>query len=149
MKRAPAFHFKDLEIRDVGTMECPSHLTLFERTGLMHKTFLALVDQWSPKICVLEQAFLGKNVQSALKLGQVRGAFMAAAYQKGVHVIEMTPSHIKKTITGNGRATKPDVCLALKALCGFDRGHLSFDASDALAIAICGGLSGHQALTKP
>lgn len=132
---------RDFEVLDAGALKAPLDLPHAERIGLLHEALHELLIKYQPKVCVVERVFVDKNPNSAIKLGEVRGAFIAACGRAGVEVDEITPAEVKKTITGNGRADKEMVSLALEALMGFERGRLPHDVTDALAISLCFGLS--------
>jgi len=89
-----------------------------------------------PERLSLEEAFFAKNVQSALKLGMVRGVIMLAAQQEGIEVFEYSPLLIKQTVTGYGRAEKEQVRQMVKTQLRLDMPPDPIDASDALAAAI-------------
>ena len=95
-----------------------------------------LMDRLEPGVVVIEAAFYGANVRSALVLGHVRGALMVAAVARGIEVVKYSPREIKLGVTGNGGAAKEQVAhmvrrlLALAELPGAD-------AADALAGALC------------
>lgn len=130
----------DFVVLEAGVLRADPRLASEVRIGLLHEALHQLIVQHEPEVCVLEKAFYDKNVSSAIKLGEVRGAFIAACARSKVKVEEISPAEVKKTIAGHGRAEKEQVSLALKALLGFDRGHLPHDATDALAISLCFGL---------
>lgn len=134
--RTPA----DFRILDAGVLRPDPKLGYAARIALLHGALFDLIAEFRPSVCVLEKAFFDKNVSSAMRLGEVRGAFIAAAGRGGAAIEEITPAEVKKTLTGNGRADKEQVALTLKTLLGFDRGHLPHDVSDALAICLCYGL---------
>lgn len=92
--------------------------------------------EYRPDGISLEKLFFAKNVQSALKLGQVRGVALLAAAEHGVEVHEYTAAEIKSAVVGFGRATKPQVQMMIAALLDV-AGRVPADASDALAAAIC------------
>lgn len=96
---------------------------------------------WKPEVAAAEDVFFAKNAQSALKLGQARGAALAAATMHGLQVFEYSPTLIKQTLTSSGRADKTQVMTMVKMILGASlqkAGDLErHDASDALAIAIC------------
>jgi len=116
-------------------------LSFGERIGLLHEALYDLVVEWKPDLVIMEDAFFGANARSALKLGMARGALLAAVSRTGLPVKEVSPTHVKKTVTGSGAADKEKISLALKALIGFERGNLPYDATDALAIALCYGVT--------
>jgi len=80
---------------------------------------------------------VARNAQSALKLGQVRGAVMVAAVGRGLDVMEFTPAEIKVAVTGHGRAEKVQVQRMVKVLLGLPGVPEPHDAADALAVALC------------
>lgn len=131
---------RDFTVVEAGALKADPSLTHGERIGLLHEALHELIVRHAPTVCVLEKAFADKNVSSAIKLGEVRGAFIAACARSSVPTREITPAEVKKTITGNGRAEKELVSLSLRALMGFDRGDLPHDVTDALAIGLCYGL---------
>jgi crossover junction endodeoxyribonuclease RuvC len=94
-----------------------------------------VIAQHTPDSSVVEEVFVAANPRSALVLGQARGAILAAVARAGVPVNEYTPARIKRSVTGNGRATKQQVKTMVKRLLSLDRVPAS-DAADALAAAI-------------
>lgn len=98
-----------------------------------------LVEQYCPDEMSIEAPFFGKNVQSMLKLGRAQGVAMAAALGRQVPITEYEPRKIKMSITGNGAASKEQVCEMLVRILGIPRENLlpKLDATDALAAALC------------
>lgn len=88
-----------------------------------------------PDSVAVESAFLGKSVSSAFVLGQARGVCLSVAGHFGCEVAEYAPRTIKKALTGSGAADKLQVQSFLRQVYGVQQA--SFDACDALAIAIC------------
>tara|TARA_B100000683_G_scaffold89236_1_gene88024 strand:+ start:10012 stop:10563 length:552 start_codon:yes stop_codon:yes gene_type:complete len=103
---------------------------IFERT-------VQLVEEYRPDEVSLESPFFGKNVQSMLKLGRAQGVAMAAALYKDVPIFEYTPKKIKKSITGNGNASKAQVASMLQSLLKISEMPKHLDATDGLAAAVC------------
>ena len=103
---------------------------IFERT-------VHLVDQYKPDEVSLESPFFGKNVQSMLKLGRAQGVAMAAALYRDIPIFEYTPKKIKKSITGNGNASKNQVAAMLESLFKIKEMPKHLDATDGLAAATC------------
>jgi len=103
---------------------------IFERT-------LALVEEYNPDELAIEAPFYGKNVQSMLKLGRAQGVAMAAALYRDIPIFEYTPLQIKKSITGNGNASKEQVAAMLENLLTFKETPEYLDATDGLAAAVC------------
>lgn len=95
-----------------------------------------LVEEYQPTEIAIERVFVNKNPDSALKLGQARGAALCGAFSSTVEVFEYSPRQVKMAVVGTGAADKPQVQHMVKALLRLD-GRLNADAADALAIALC------------
>lgn len=139
----------DFRVVDAGILKPSGQLSLIERIGHMHEALYELLAQWQAHFIGIEKAFVGVNAASAIKLGEARGALMTAARRHRLPIFEMTPNQVKKTVTGAGHAEKKQVSLALRTLIQFEHGHLPFDVSDAVAIALTLGLSLHGLLPAP
>ena len=85
----------------------------------------------------LETAFYGKNIQSTLKLGHVRGVALLCAEQYGLPIAEYSPREIKRSVTGNGAAAKQQVSYMVRTLLGIREEFRHLDEADSLALAIC------------
>lgn len=96
-----------------------------------------LVDEFHPDEVALEAPFYGKNVQSMLKLGRAQGVAMAAALSRQVPIIEYAPKKVKQVVTGNGNASKEQVAKMLMQIFHLREQPKLWDASDALAVAVC------------
>jgi crossover junction endodeoxyribonuclease RuvC len=96
----------------------------------------AIIAQYQPTAVAVENVFLAKNAQSALKLGQARGAAIVAAVSLGLPVFEYTALQVKQAVVGTGRAEKTQVQHMIKALLNLPE-VAQEDASDALAVAVC------------
>ncbi len=115
-----------------------------ERLVIIHTALVRIIREWSPLALSLEKAFVARNVQSALRLGEARGVALLAAAQTGLVVAEYNPTEIKTAVAGYGRAGKEQVQKVVYALLRGDpaRGApaglpASYDATDALAAALC------------
>jgi crossover junction endodeoxyribonuclease RuvC len=96
-----------------------------------------VINQFHPDEFAIETVFYGKNVQSALKLGHARGVAILAAVNHQIPTTEYSPREIKKAVTGNGAASKQQVQFMVKSQLKLREAPKFFDASDALAIALC------------
>ena len=132
---------RDFVILGAGAVKANPRLSCVERIGFLHEAFYVLVDEWRPTICAMEKSFVGINFNSSLRLGEARGALISAMHRRSIPLVELTPTRVKHVITGRGQASKEEVALALRALLQFERGNLPYDVSDALAIALCYGMS--------
>ena len=98
-----------------------------------------VLDRCPPDECAIEMPVYGRNPQSMLKLGRAQAAAMLAALNRQIPVTQYTPKEVKKSVTGNGNASKEQVWYMIKALLAItdDDPRLGLDASDALAVALC------------
>jgi len=95
-----------------------------------------LVIEHQPDEVAIERIFMHRNADSALKLGQARGAALCATFAVLTNVFEYAPREIKQAVVGTGAAEKTQVQLMVKRLLKLD-GKLGADAADAIAIALC------------
>lgn len=95
-----------------------------------------MIDEHAPAQVAIEQVFVSKNPSSALKLGQARGAAIAAAVTLELPVFEYTPRSVKQALVGSGAADKEQVQHMIRILLSL-QGRMGLDQSDALAIALC------------
>jgi crossover junction endodeoxyribonuclease RuvC len=96
-----------------------------------------IINVYHPDEFAIETAFYGKNAQSALKLGHARGVSILAAVNFQIPTTEYSPREVKKAVTGNGAASKQQVQFMVKSQLKLREAPKFFDASDALAIALC------------
>lgn len=96
----------------------------------------ALMEQYQPATVAIESIFVCLNVNSALKLGQARGAALAAVCRDQVELMEYSARQVKKAVVGYGNAEKTQVQHMVKILLSLKQ-ELQADEADALAIAIC------------
>jgi crossover junction endodeoxyribonuclease RuvC len=102
----------------------------------IHEQVLAVVMQYEPDEVAIERVFMHRNADSALKLGQARGAALSAAVALGAAVHEYAPRAIKLAVVGTGAADKSQVSHMVQVLLAIGEPATS-DVSDALAIALC------------
>ena len=107
------------------------------RLRTIHDGIVELIRDLRPDAAAFESLFYATNVQSALKLGHVRGVSIFAAAAANLPVFEYSPLEVKSAVTGYGRAEKPQVQQMVRALLKLDALPEPYDASDALAVAIC------------
>jgi len=110
-------------------------LELAERLRRIFEALTVLISEHGPGEIAVERVFVNRNVESALKLGQARGAALCAV-PEGVPVFEYAPRAIKLALVGSGAAEKSQVGHMIKTLLHLNE-KISPDASDALAIAVC------------
>jgi crossover junction endodeoxyribonuclease RuvC len=99
----------------------------------------SVMTSFTPQAVSVEEVFHSINTKSALKLAHVRGVALLLAAEAGLPVNEYSPLEVKISVVGYGRAEKHQVEMMVHSLLGIDRQFSSYDATDALAVAICHG----------
>ena len=107
-----------------------------DRLQLVYRGVCEVIRSYGPVTMGIEQVFMARNADSALKLGQARGAAIVAGVEQGLEVAEYTATQVKQALVGSGRADKEQVQLMVMHMLKLVQ-KPQIDASDALAIAIC------------
>jgi crossover junction endodeoxyribonuclease RuvC len=124
-----------------------SRVPLSERLVRLQREVQQVVARFDPHTLALEAAFLGKNVRSALRLGEARGVVIANVCQPGVALLELPPAQVKLRVAGNGNANKAQLARLVAVQLELENDFESEDESDAVAVAFCGVLEQHP--SKP
>src|SRR3954453_14263623 len=103
---------------DGGVIEIPSDLTAEQRLARLHDSLAELIRWHEPKAMALEQLFFGKNVASALSVGEARGVALLAAAKQRLPCFDYTPQAVKKAVCGSGSAEKDQVQRMVASLLG-------------------------------
>jgi crossover junction endodeoxyribonuclease RuvC len=119
-----------------GTIVTAAADALPRKLIAIHRVLAERCAEWAPDTLALEKSFVGRNVQSAFRLGEVRGVTMLVAAMLGLPVAEYSPAEVKLAVTGTGAAEKPQVACAVVRELALAIA-LRPDAADALALAIC------------
>jgi crossover junction endodeoxyribonuclease RuvC len=120
-----------------GAVHTPPRASFPEKLLVIYRALRGLMAEHHPDCVAVENVFYAKNVRSALVLGHARGVALLAAVEGGYPVSEYTPAEIKRTVVGYGRAEKAQVAEMVRLLLGLETAPEPYDASDALAVAIC------------
>jgi len=128
------------------------HLKKYEEHALklkkIYERISQLINEYHPDEVALEAPFMGSNPQSMLKLGRAQGVAMCAALAKDIPVVEYAPKKVKKSVTGNGNASKEQVAEMIKRILNFESTPKLLDATDALAVALCHHYTGNSSMNK-
>ncbi|MBF0453857.1 MAG: crossover junction endodeoxyribonuclease RuvC [Magnetococcales bacterium] len=119
-----------------GCIRTKSQSPLPERLGSIFAALSHIIQEHRPNQASVEEVFISRNVQSALKLGHARGVAIAAINQAGLPVHEYSALQVKKSVVGYGRAEKGQVQEMVRLLLSLPK-IAPEDASDALAAAMC------------
>ena len=112
-------------------------LQLTERLVQIHSGIDKIIAEYKPDIAVVETIFYGKNIKSAFTLGHARGVIMLALAQHNIEIKEYSPREVKKSVVGNGNASKEQVKYMVQKILNLSTKPITEDAADALAIALC------------
>jgi crossover junction endodeoxyribonuclease RuvC len=122
---------------DGGVIDAPPGRRPEERLARIHRQLVELMAWHQPHAVALEDVYFGKNVRSAIAVGQARGVAMLAAAERGVACFDYTPQAVKMSVCGTGSADKKQVQRMVGTLLGLPGPPQSDHAADALAVAIC------------
>lgn len=128
---------KKPRIITLGTLSMSQYENHGQKLAHIFTELQKLIQLYQPTDAGIEAPFYGKNVQSMLKLGRAQGVAMVAIAQKGIPVEEYSPRSIKKSVTGNGNASKEQVARMLPHLIDGEIPSSLLDATDALGVAFC------------
>jgi crossover junction endodeoxyribonuclease RuvC len=125
-----------LELVAAGVVRTAAETDFCRRLGVIYRNVAELIGQHAPVEAAVENVFVSKNAGTALKLGQARGAALAACAVAGLPVFSYEPTVIKKSLVGTGRAEKSQVAFMVARVLAC-RETFAVDATDALAAAVC------------
>ena len=120
-----------------GTIKPKPKDTLPKRLNYLFEEMNKILDQFSPDIMAIEDAFYSKNVKSAMILGQARGALILSAAQADIPVHEYAPRKVKMSVCGNGAASKEQVSYMVTQILKLKEPPKPLDVSDAMAVGLC------------
>lgn len=150
---------KALKMLAMGVIDLRKVGDIYLKLGRIFERITNIIDTFKPDELAIEAPFLGKNIQTTLKIGRAQGVVISAAICRQIPIREYSPSEIKQSITGRGAASKEQVASIMqRTLKIADADMLPFlDATDALAAAYChylhtskvGVRGGINALLKP
>ena len=121
---------------DSGCIKTSADHKMPQRLMEIHQAVEKITLTYQPEDMAIEQIFLAHNPQSALKLGQARGAIIVACARQDIHIHEYAARTVKQAVVGYGNADKQQVQYMVSHLLGLSK-QPSQDAADALAIALC------------
>lgn len=111
--------------------------SLGQRLLMIYSELKRKIEEFNPDLLVMEAVIYHKNPKTALVMGSARGVVLLAATEKGIPVKEISPTTVKKAVSGAGRAGKESVVFMVKRLYNIS-GEISEHVADALAVAWCG-----------
>ncbi|MGJ4167647.1 crossover junction endodeoxyribonuclease RuvC [Corynebacterium macclintockiae] len=121
----------------VGVVRTPADIALEQRLLKLSAAVEQWFDDYQPHVVALERVFERSNVSTVMNTAHASGVLMLAAAKRGVDVHMYTPSEVKKSISGNGRADKAQMTRMITRILGLGEPPKPPDAADALALAVC------------
>lgn len=127
------------QVLDYGVLRLDAADSHVLRLKQIYDRMLAVIDAFPPDECAVEMPVYGNNPQSMLKLGRAQAAAMLAVLNRQVPVTQYAPKEVKKSVTGNGNASKQQVWYMVCSVLSIEDGAatLGLDAADALAVGLC------------
>jgi crossover junction endodeoxyribonuclease RuvC len=126
----------ELRLVAYGVIETPAGDPPERRLQSIFRQINALIAGHRPDTAAVEQLFFGRNITTAIAVGQARGVLLLALADAGVPVSEYSPPKVKEAVTGYGKAEKEQMQLMVRHLLNLDETPRPDDAADALAVAI-------------
>lgn len=121
----------------VGVILTPAEAALEHRLLDLDQQLSEWINLWKPDVIAVERVFSQHNVRTVMGTGQAAGIALLLAAKAGIPVMMHTPSEVKASVTGSGRANKAQVALMVQKILNLDTIPKPVDATDALALAIC------------
>jgi crossover junction endodeoxyribonuclease RuvC len=122
---------------EVGVILTPTESPLEQRLLDLDQQLSQWINMWKPDVIAVERVFSQHNVRTVMGTGQAAGVALLLAAKAGIPVMMHTPSEVKASVTGSGRANKSQVALMVQKILNLDSIPKPVDATDALALAIC------------
>lgn len=119
-----------------GVIQTDKRQAMPDRLAVMYADMSELLAAHKPDVMAIEELFFLKNVNTAMPVAQARGVLMLAAAHAGVPVVGYTPAQVKSTVTGSGKAQKPEVQEAVRDQLNLASIPRPDDAADGLALAL-------------
>jgi len=121
----------------VGVILTPTEAALDQRLLDLDQQLSEWINVWKPDVIAVERVFSQHNVRTVMGTGQAAGIALLLAAKAGIPVMMHTPTEVKASVTGSGRANKAQVALMVQKILNLDTIPKPVDATDALALAIC------------
>ena len=126
-----------LSLVGYGTIEGRRKDSYPARLRMMFDGLSKAIEDYKPEQIALESAFYGKSVKAAIKIGEARGVAILCSALAGIPLFEYAPTEVKRAVVGIGNAQKEQVSKMVKVILSLSEIPEKYDATDALAIAIC------------
>lgn len=122
---------------EVGVILTPIDSPLEQRLLNLDQQLSQWINLWKPDVIAVERVFSQHNVRTVMGTGQAAGVALLLAAKAGIPVMMHTPSEVKASVTGSGRANKAQVAMMVQKILNLETIPKPVDATDSLALAIC------------
>jgi crossover junction endodeoxyribonuclease RuvC len=136
----------NFKVEKYGVIKTSPREEFDERILSIHRGLNSIIEEYNPDCAAVEKIFFQKNAKTAIHVAKAVGVILLTLKLKGVCYTEYSPTEIKHSVTGYGKATKDQIYFMMKKLLKLDCIEGPDDAADALAIAICHQISGKNIL---
>jgi crossover junction endodeoxyribonuclease RuvC len=126
-----------ISLIEVGVIVTPVDSPLEQRLMDLDQQLSQWINLWKPDVIAVERVFSQHNVRTVMGTGQAAGIALLLAAKAGIPVMMHTPSEVKASVTGSGRANKAQVAQMVQKILNLETIPKPVDATDALALAIC------------
>ena len=126
-----------ISLVEVGVILTPVDSPLEQRLLDLDQQLSQWINMWKPDVIAVERVFSQHNVRTVMGTGQAAGIALLLAAKAGIPVMMHTPSEVKASVTGSGRANKAQVAQMVQKILNLEAIPKPVDATDALALAIC------------
>lgn len=130
-----------LNLQDYGVIKTSSNTSLDERLYKIHLNLQEIILKYNPDCAALEKIFFQNNAKTAIAVSKACGVIILTLKIHGLSFIEYSPTQVKHSITGYGKASKEQLGFVIKKVLNIDTIKGPDDASDAIAIALCHALN--------
>ncbi|MGE9808133.1 MULTISPECIES: crossover junction endodeoxyribonuclease RuvC [unclassified Janibacter] len=121
----------------VGVVRTPSLSSTGERLAFLQDQLDVWLDRFEPAVISLERVYAADHVPTVMTTAQAAGLALLAGARRGIPVVQHTPTEVKASVTGSGRADKSQVTTMVTRILRLSEAPKPADAADALALAIC------------
>jgi len=137
---AVAFGCGEPAILEAGTIRTDAKASMPARVAQIHADLAELLAELKPDVVAIEKLYAHyKHPRTSILMAHARGIVILAAEQAGLTIRDVAATEVKKSLTGNGHASKTQVQRAVQSICGLEALPEPPDVADALAIALCAG----------
>ena len=125
------------KVCDYGAITTDAGTPMTERLEYLYDSLREIIEEHHPDVASIEELFFNTNITTGIQVAHARGVILLACAERGITPAEYTPSQVKQSVVGYGRAEKRQVMEMTKTMLHLQRMPRPDDAADALALAIC------------